>query len=66
MASSSEQYGHDYGDIPIVNLSEATYTDTPTITDGTPATQPDTGRQPRVSASRFTYPNPGPGGRLAD
>jgi len=40
-------------------------TPTPVVDDSVPV-QPDTGRQPRVSASRFTYPEPGPAGRLAD
>lgn len=60
MSGPLNEHGHSW-DIAIVNLSEATYTDTPVINDGTPASQPDT-RQPRVSPSR--YPEPGPHGSL--
>jgi hypothetical protein len=66
MTGPTNEHGHHYGDFPVVNLSDKTYTDTPVINDGTPAVQPDTDRQPRVSPSRFDYPLPGPHGTLGD
>jgi hypothetical protein len=40
--------------------------DTPLVGDAVPAVQPDTDRQPRVSAARFDYPLPGVHGTLGD
>ncbi|MGO9158374.1 hypothetical protein [Mycobacterium sp.] len=57
--------GHDWPlDLDQARSGDKADSDTPVIGDGVPQVQPDT-RQPRVSPSKFTYPEPGPHGSLS-